>query len=82
MSASKKNEIINLEKSIEELEEIVKNLEKNDISLDESLKLFERGVVLSGQCNKLLDEAEHKVNVLLKKDGEIIESDFLSEDGE
>ena len=82
MSASKKTETINLEKSIEELEEIVKNLEKNDISLDESLKLFERGVVLSAQCNKLLDEAEHKVNVLLKKDGEIIETDFLSEDGE
>ncbi len=80
MAAAKKTGDINFEKNIEELEEIVKNLEKNEISLDESLKLFERGVVLSAQCTKLLDEAEQKVSVLLKKDGEIVESDFLVED--
>ena len=57
-------------------------LEKNEISLDESLKLFERGVALSAQCNKQLDDAEQKVNVLLKKDGEVTEQNFLMEDGE
>ena len=76
------SEKINFEINIKELEEIVAKLEKNDISLDESLKLFERGVMLSAQCNKLLDEAEQKVNVLLKKDGEMVEQDFLMEDGE
>lgn len=76
------SEKINFEINIKELEEIVAKLEKNDISLDESLKLFERGVMLSAQCNKLLDEAEQKVNVLLKKDGEMAEQDFLMEDGE
>lgn len=72
----------NFETNIKELEEIVAKLEKNDISLDESLKLFERGVLLSAQCNKLLDEAEQRVNVLLKKDGEMTEQNFLMEDGE
>ncbi|HIV02552.1 MAG TPA: exodeoxyribonuclease VII small subunit [Candidatus Aphodoplasma excrementigallinarum] len=76
------SEKINFETNIKELEEIVAKLEKNDIPLDESLKLFERGVMLSAQCNKLLDEAEQKVNVLLKKDGEMVEQDFLMEDGE
>lgn len=76
------SEKINFETNIKELEEIVAKLEKNDIPLDESLKLFERGVTLSAQCNKLLDEAEQKVNVLLKKDGEMVEQNFLMEDGE
>ncbi len=80
--ATKKAENVNLEKNISELEEIVKSLEKNDISLDDALKLFERGVVLSSQCTKMLDEAEQKVSVLLKNDGEIIEKDFLAGDEE
>lgn len=71
---------INFEKNIIELENIVKQLEKNEISLEESLKLFETGVNLSAQCNKLLDEAEQKVNVLLNNDGEIKEQKFLIED--
>ncbi len=75
-------ENINFEKNITELEEIVEKLEKNDISLDESLKLFERGVKLSARCNKLLDDAEQKVNVLVKKDGEIASEDFLLGDEE
>lgn len=72
----------NFETNIKELEEIITKLEKNDIPLDESLKLFERGVALSAQCGKLLDEAEQKVNVLLRKDGEVTEQNFLMEDEE
>lgn len=76
------SDAVNFEAGIKELEEIVAKLEKNEISLDESLKLFERGVALSAQCNKQLDDAEQKVNVLLKKDGEVTEQNFLMEDGE
>lgn len=73
---------INFEDNINELENIVGQLEKNDISLDESLKLFERGVKLSAQCNKLLDEAEQKVNVLVKKDGALTAEKFTLGDDE
>lgn len=73
---------VNFEDNIKELETIVGQLEKNDISLDESLKLFERGVKLSAQCNKLLDEAEQKVNVLVKKDGALAAEKFTLGDDE
>lgn len=76
------SENANFEKNIVELEEIVAKLEKNDITLDESLKLFERGVNLASQCNKLLDEVEQKVKVLVNKDGTVTEEDFLPGDDE
>lgn len=82
MSGKSKTEEISFEKSINELEEIVKNLEKNDITLDESLKLFERGVALSSSCTKMLDEAEQKVSVLLKTDTGVNEQNFLVGDDE
>lgn len=68
---------INFEKSIAELESIVKTLEGGNLSLDEMVQYFERGIKLSAQCNKLLDEAEGKINVLVKKDGEITKQDFV-----
>ena len=59
------------EKSIKELEEIVNKLENGDASLSESLELFEKGIKLAKECNKMLDDAEKKVSVLIggeKKD--------------
>lgn len=59
------------EKSIKELEEIVNKLETGETSLSESLELFEKGIGLAKECNKMLDEAEKKVSVLIggeKKD--------------
>lgn len=67
---------VNFEQNIEKLEEIVKKLESGSISLDESLKLFETGVGIVSKCNKALDDAEQKVSVLLKKDTEMVQSDF------
>lgn len=67
---------INFEKSIEELENITKKLESGDLSLDEMIKLFEKGMDLSSKCNKILDEAESKINALVKKDGEIVKQEF------
>ena len=55
---------VNFEKSITELENIVKALESGNLSLDEMIKLFEQGMKLSASCNKLLDEAESKINIL------------------
>lgn len=74
-------ETINFEKSLAELESIVKKLEGGNISLDEMLKYFETGTKLVADCNKVLDETEAKLNILMKKDGEITKQDFaLSEE--
>jgi exodeoxyribonuclease VII small subunit len=65
------------EKSLVRLEEVVKQLESTDLSLDEAMKLFEEGVKLSRECQKQLEEAEGKVEILLKKaDGKIAAQPF------
>lgn len=52
--------------SLRELEKIVKKMEEGDLSLEESLKLFENGVKLSRQCREKLDRAERRIEILLK----------------
>lgn len=52
--------------SLRELEKIVEKLEEGDLSLEESLKLFENGVKLSRQCREKLDRAERRIEILLK----------------
>jgi exodeoxyribonuclease VII small subunit len=56
------------EASLKELEQIVEQLETGDLPLEHSLELFEQGVRLSRACQKCLDEAERKVELLLKND--------------
>ena len=53
------------EQAMSRLEERVNQLERGECGLDESLKLFEEGAKLAGQCNEMLDKAEQKVNILL-----------------
>lgn len=55
---------MSLEGSLEELEGIVRALEDGDLTLEESLKAFERGVSLVRRCNALLDGAEQKIEIL------------------
>ena len=57
------------EKSLAELEQIVSQMESGELSLDESLKQFERGVALARSCQTALQAAEQKVEILLKKSG-------------
>ncbi len=60
------------EDALNKLEKVVSQLEEGDISLEESLKLFEEGIRLSRICNQKLDEVEKKVEILIKgKDGTI-----------
>lgn len=71
------NKDMSFEASIKRLDEIVKLLEKGDAPLTESLKLFEEGTELIGNCDKLLNEAEQKVVKLRKgQDGEPEELPF------
>jgi exodeoxyribonuclease VII small subunit len=65
------------ETSLHRLEQIVKKLEAGDLPLDDALKLFEEGINLSQQCQKQLEEAENKVEILLKKaDGKVVARKF------
>lgn len=57
---------ITFEQSLSRLESIVKELESGDISLEESLVLFEEGVRLSGVCSELLKNAKQKVDILIE----------------
>jgi len=57
------------EHSLARLEEIVRKLESANLSLDDAMKLFEEGVQLSRECQKHLEQAEGKVELLLKKAG-------------
>jgi exodeoxyribonuclease VII small subunit len=55
------------EQSLKKLETIVEQLEKGDLTLEDSLKLFEQGVGLSAACKQELDAAEGKVQILVKQ---------------
>lgn len=62
-----------------ELESVVNFLESGDLSLEESIKKFERGVSLVRLCNKKLDDIEKRITLLIDgKDG-VTEKDFLPE---
>lgn len=65
----KKKSPTRFEDSLAELETLVNQLEQGDISLEESLKSFERGVFLTRTCQQALLEAEQKVQILLEKNG-------------
>ena len=69
----------NFEQSMQDLEKIVTELEKGDLNLDESVKKFEEGMKIAKQCNNMLEEAEKKITILLEKDGELEEKDFVGD---
>lgn len=72
---------MDFEKKLGRLEDIVEKMETGELSLEESLKLFEEGVKLSRECNTQLAEAEQKVKVLLGIDeaGAAVTADFSAE---
>jgi exodeoxyribonuclease VII small subunit len=59
------------EDCLQRLEQIVDELEKGNVPLEQALKLFEEGVRLSATCRKELEEAEGKVEILLKQNGKL-----------
>lgn len=59
------------EECLQRLEGIVQELEKGEVPLEKSLTLFEEGMKLSSACKKELEEAEGKVEILLKKNGKL-----------
>lgn len=75
-----KKEDANFEELMEKLEEITNKLEKEQLSLDESVKLFEEGMQISKQCNSKLEDAEKRITILINQNDEIKEENFIPEE--
>lgn len=67
---------LNFEETMKELEEVVQALENGELNLDESIKEFEKGMKLSKDASKYLEDAEKKITILVNKKNEIKEEDF------
>ena len=78
--AKKSTKTPGFEQSLKELESLVEKMEQGDLSLEDSLSHFERGVELSRACQKALKEAEQKVEILMQKNGQDEITAFDSED--
>jgi exodeoxyribonuclease VII small subunit len=70
------------ESCLEQLEKVVNELEAGDLTLERSLELFERGMGLSESCRKQLEEAETRVELLIRKEGKIVAEPFRPESAE
>ena len=68
--SSKKTPALNFESAMQELEALVERMEKSELSLEDSLRDFERGVELTRLCQQALRDAELKVQMLVDKDDE------------
>jgi len=76
---TKKSKPLDFEKALNELESLVETMEQGDMSLEDSLKHFERGVDLTRQCQTALREAEQKVQILIDKSEQAGLEDFTEE---
>jgi len=80
--AKKKLENLSFEESLSELDTIVQSLEQGELSLEESMALFERGLNLSKVSQVKLQSAEQKVKILLEQNATASLDDFASEPSE
>ena len=72
----RKKKPADFEEAVQQLEGLVEMLEKGDLPLDSALKAFEEGIQLTSHCQKILTEAEQKVQLLTEKNGELISTPF------
>ena len=70
----------NFEKALSDLETLVDDMEQGNLSLEESLKRFEKGIALSTECQQALQNAELKIKLLVEKNGQLLEQDIASDD--
>ena len=70
LMASKQQPEFNFEEALEELERLVSSMEEGELSLEDSMKAFEKGIKLTRECQTALQKAEQKVQILLNEGGE------------
>ena len=73
---------VDFEKSLNDLEHLVEQMETGELSLEDSLKAFEKGIKLTRECQQALVEAEQKVELLLEENGELTSEEFADEPDE
>lgn len=71
---------IDFEASLSQLEELVDQMEEGELTLEESLKAFEAGMKLTRECQQALQDAEQKVEVLMKQGDELVAESLEPED--
>ena len=74
--AASDDRVPDFESALEELEQIIERLEGGELTLEHSLKEFERGVRLSRTCHEALQQAEQRVQQLIEEDGQLRFEDF------
>ena len=79
MMANKKTDGFDFEQALQDLEELVTAMEEGELTLEESLKAFEKGVKLTRECQSALKKAEQKVQVLMNDNGDTQELEFKEE---
>ncbi len=67
---------VNFEKAMTQLEELVEDMEQGELSLEDALKQFEKGIALAADCQQALSKAEQKVTQLIEKNAELLEKPF------
>lgn len=78
-SQSEAKPAVSFENCLDELEKVVKELEGGELTLERSIELFERGMTLSDTCRRQLEEAETRVERLIRKEGKIAAEPFRPE---
>ncbi len=71
---------LDFEQALRELESVVERLERGDLPLEEALRVFERGVDLTRQCQGALRSAQQRVDTLMKRNGELEPESFSVSD--
>ena len=80
LMASKQQPEFNFEEALEELERLVSSMEEGELSLEDSMTAFEKGIKLTRECQTALQKAEQKVQILLNESGETQTFDVKDED--
>lgn len=70
LMAAKQQPEFNFEEALQELERLVSSMEEGELSLEDSMKAFEKGIKLTRECQTALQKAEQKVQILLNESGE------------
>ncbi len=78
--AAKQQSEFNFEEALQELERLVSSMEEGELSLEDSMKAFEKGIKLTRECQTALQKAEQKVQILLNESGETQAFDVKDED--
>ena len=77
--AKKNEQDFNFETALENLEQLVSSMESGDLSLEDSLKAFEKGIKLTRECQTALKKAQQKIQILINEEGRIDEIQLKDE---